>query len=112
MVLEDVRRPTGPSLETGLTCSSPLTTSGAEATITWNTGETSWFDYTQASINVGGLTTVVAYVGTVLHGKFYGSTVTWTITYTSALLNLACLINPEGLSVLQGVSQLTVTRVL
>nr|WP_255203520.1 hypothetical protein [Myxococcus sp. AM011] len=47
-----------------------------------------------------------------LHGKFYGSTVTWTITYTSALLNLACLINPEGLSVLQGVSQLTVTRVL
>lgn len=102
---------TGPNLQTGLTCSSPLTTGAGEATVTWNTGETSRFDYTAVEVSVAGLSTVVTYTGTVLHGKFYGSTATWTIVYTTALLNLACL-NPAGVSSLGGIAQLTVTRVL
>ncbi|NTX01184.1 hypothetical protein [Myxococcus sp. CA040A] len=102
---------TGPNLQTGLTCSSPLTTGAGEATITWNTGETSRFDYTSVEVGVVGLTTVVTYAGTVLHGKYYGSTATWSIVYTTALLNLACL-NPAGVSSLGGIAQLTITRVL
>jgi|GEM_PF-6186330 len=103
---------TGPNLQTGLTCSNPLTTGNGEATITWNTGETSRFDYTSVDVSVAGLTTVVTYAGTVLHGKYYGATATWSIVYTTALLNLACLTNPGGVSSLGGIANLTITRVL
>ncbi|MBZ4398710.1 MULTISPECIES: hypothetical protein [unclassified Myxococcus] len=102
---------TGPYERTGLTCSNPLATGAGEATITWNTGEFSRFDYTSVDVSVAGLTTVVTYAGTVLHGKYYGATATWTIAYTTALLNLACM-NPAGVSSLGGVAQLTITRVL
>ncbi|MFY1832054.1 hypothetical protein ACN47A_39505 [Myxococcus fulvus] len=103
---------TGPYERTGLTCSNPLATGSGEATITWNTGEFSKFDYTSVDVNVAGAATVVTYAGTVLHGKYYGSTATWTITYTTALLNLACTLNPAGVSSLGGIAQLTITRVL
>jgi len=102
---------TGPILQQGLTCWNPLTMGGGEATVTWNTGETSRFDYTAVEVSVVGLTTVVTYTGTVLHGKYYGATATWSIVYTTALLTLGCQVTGSVPS-LGGIAQLTITRVL
>lgn len=79
-------------------------------TVTWNTGQTSTFQYTRVVTNVGGVLQVTG-TGMVTSGLFQGASVVKILVLANLdpLQTLACL-GPTGLTSVSGTASLTFTQ--
>lgn len=82
----------------------------AQASITWNDGSTSTFEFQPVNVSAGGVTQTFTNVGKVKSGRFQGSEVTFVNVFVNTN-PLACL-SPEGLTRLAGSSTLLFTRLV
>lgn len=79
-------------------------------TITWNTGQTTTFQYTRVVTNVGGVSQITG-TGMVTDGLFQGASVVKIVVLANLdpLQTLACL-SPNGLTSVTGTDSLTFTQ--
>jgi hypothetical protein len=92
-------------------CATPLDALGpVTQTVTWNTGQTSTFQYTAVVTNVAGVSQVTG-TGIVTSGLFQGASVVKVVIRANLdpLQTLACA-TPDGLTEINGTASLTFTQ--
>lgn len=84
--------------------------SSGQTTLTWNTGETTVYNWTATAVQLGD-TTLVIVTGTVIAGKFLGAKILRKNTFIQQTLESQCATS-QGLQQTSGPATLTITKLL